>query len=327
MSFKHITIFFAQDGIILTQVYLNWEGSERTLRKHAYLIMAHHRPDLLRLLLNALDDVRNDIYLHIDKKCEINNFDLKVKASRLVLIDRMDITWASYSQVECEYTLFDEAFKHGPYEYYHLLTGASYPLCNQDEMHRFFEDNSGYEFIGFDEKNDYSFRARNIILFSEMGKPDTKVKILKYRLRNVFLSIQQAAKYNRLKKYPNLNAYVIKKGLAYVSVTNDFVSLLLKNRGDVEKLLNHSVSGDEVFIQTIAYNSQFKDKIYDLEDEFEGAMREVTWDDRFGIRDGHNFTINDLDFLLKSKKKFALKFEGKDGVRLINEIKRHKNIG
>ena len=33
--------------------------------KHAYLILAHHEPEVLQLLLTALDDARNDIFLHM----------------------------------------------------------------------------------------------------------------------------------------------------------------------------------------------------------------------------------------------------------------------
>ena len=34
--------------------------------KHAFLIIAHHEERILRVLLDMLDDARNDIYLHID---------------------------------------------------------------------------------------------------------------------------------------------------------------------------------------------------------------------------------------------------------------------
>lgn len=37
--------------------------------KHAYLIMAHNQWEVLAQLLEVIDDPRNDIYLHIDKKC------------------------------------------------------------------------------------------------------------------------------------------------------------------------------------------------------------------------------------------------------------------
>ena len=60
--------------------------------RHAYLIMAHHRPDLLRKLLDAIDDSRNDVFLHIDKK-SVDTFDLKMKDARLYLIESMDVRW------------------------------------------------------------------------------------------------------------------------------------------------------------------------------------------------------------------------------------------
>ncbi len=41
--------------------------------KHAYLIMAHNQWECLFELLKALDDPRNDIFLHIDKKRPLRN--------------------------------------------------------------------------------------------------------------------------------------------------------------------------------------------------------------------------------------------------------------
>ena len=42
------------------------------MKKHAYLIMAHNNPYILKKLLNLIDDKRNDIYLHIDTYIPIN---------------------------------------------------------------------------------------------------------------------------------------------------------------------------------------------------------------------------------------------------------------
>ena len=41
--------------------------------KHAYCILAHNNWSQLQLLLNNLDDDRNDIYLHVDLK-SLENF-------------------------------------------------------------------------------------------------------------------------------------------------------------------------------------------------------------------------------------------------------------
>ena len=43
------------------------------MKKHAYLILAHNNFYCLERLLKLLDDERNDIFLHVDKK--VKNFD------------------------------------------------------------------------------------------------------------------------------------------------------------------------------------------------------------------------------------------------------------
>ena len=44
------------------------------MKKHAYLIIAHNNWKILERLLILLDDNRNDIYLHIDRKSDLINF-------------------------------------------------------------------------------------------------------------------------------------------------------------------------------------------------------------------------------------------------------------
>ena len=39
-----------------------------TNKRHAYLIIAHNKFNQLRELLSLIDDYRNDIYVHIDKR-------------------------------------------------------------------------------------------------------------------------------------------------------------------------------------------------------------------------------------------------------------------
>ena len=45
------------------------------MNKHAYLIVAHNNFYILEKLIRLIDDTRNDIYLHIDKKTK--NFDFE----------------------------------------------------------------------------------------------------------------------------------------------------------------------------------------------------------------------------------------------------------
>lgn len=42
------------------------------MNKHAYLIIAHNEPYLLETLVNLIDDERNDIFIAVDKRTDIN---------------------------------------------------------------------------------------------------------------------------------------------------------------------------------------------------------------------------------------------------------------
>ena len=52
--------------------------------KHAYLILAHNEFGLLQTLICYLDDERNDIYVHIDRK---------VKELPTLKVEKANILW------------------------------------------------------------------------------------------------------------------------------------------------------------------------------------------------------------------------------------------
>ncbi|MCM1284182.1 MAG: beta-1,6-N-acetylglucosaminyltransferase [Roseburia sp.] len=279
--------------------------------------MAHHRPDLLQKLLDAIDDCRNDIFVHIDKKSTLEAECFKVKNAKLFFIKRINVNWAGYSQVECEYRLLEAAISTGVHAYYHFLTGVSYPLWNQDYLHTFFAKRPEVEYIGFDNASDYSGRVRYYYLFAEHGKLKGISGRLVYYLRKVLLFLQKVGRVDRIRT-TNL---IIKKGCAYWSITDQFARFVLDQEPMVRSLFKYTMYGDEVFIQTLAYNSTFRENIYNLENEYNGAMREVAWPSTvLAGRPGCNFNLNDLEYLLNSSRLFALKFESSDGLELINRI-------
>ena len=82
-----------------------------TNHRHAYLIMAHNEWSLLNVLLSLLDDDRNDIYLHIDKKVKQMPELYQPKHSTLYYTPkRYDVRWGDVSQIHSEMELFKTAF-------------------------------------------------------------------------------------------------------------------------------------------------------------------------------------------------------------------------
>lgn len=63
--------------------------------KHAYLIMAHNQSELLKKLLTVLDNERNDIFLHVDKKSDLDldDFSHCCKKSSIFFTDRINVYW------------------------------------------------------------------------------------------------------------------------------------------------------------------------------------------------------------------------------------------
>lgn len=293
--------------------------------KHAYLIMAHTDYPILIELIKALDDLRNDIYLHIDLKAveaPLSSLKAVLKYSGLYLVDRMSVNWGGPSQIKCELFLMQSAIQ-GHYAYYHLLTGQTYPLKSQEYIHGFFDANQGKEFIGFDNSKDYSDRVRYVHLFPEIGKATTKLKQFQFGLRNKFIQLQKVFRYER----PQTRGKNFKKGLVYWSLTEEAVQFLLDKKEEILSVYNESTCADELFAQTILYNSKFRDVIFSLDNQYESCSRLIkpvrSWGNHSDIIKSENsFTIKDIELLLNTDKMFGLKFCGESGLEVIEELKK-----
>ena len=282
--------------------------------KHAYLILAHSSKILLRELIKALDDVRNDIYVHLDKKADFDILDFTTQYSTLYILPiRLDARWGDYSLVEVELRLMAEASSKFSYSYYHLLSGVDFPIASQNEIHNFFNKHKGKEFIGFANHTpeaELKWRSQHYFLFSR----NFNTKNLCVRLiRRVFADIQTMLGF---KRYPN----EIKKGCQWCSITNEFVIYLLSNKDYIYKNFNHTYCPDELVIQTLCWNSPFKYKVYNLEDEFKGCLRYINWDDG----EIHLMDSVDPEKMVQSEYLFARKFSEK-GLDNILKIKKMYN--
>ena len=144
--------------------------------KFAYLVMAHHRFDVLQELLKDLDDSRNNIFLHIDKKTKnipIERLKGCVKKASLKFIKPAKVYWGHSSQIECVLNLLKEACCEGYHDYYHLLVGVEFPIVSQDAMYDFFEANNGKEFVGFDNHDKFFLdRVKYYYIFGKYARSD-----------------------------------------------------------------------------------------------------------------------------------------------------------
>lgn len=276
------------------------------MKKHAYLIICHHEPEVLQLLVNAIDDLRNDIYIHFDKKFKASPY-LQVRYSKLFVLEkRIDVRWGDYSQIKAELLLFESAFRNSSYSYYHLLSGVDFPIKSQNYIHSFFEKNNGMEFIGFTQGNvddEIDQKVRRFHLFpKEYRNTEGVCGLLIRGLRKGFLKLQKLIGLRRNKNI------VFKKGTNWVSVTSNFVEFLLSQKEVIERLYTYTFCADEVYKQTLCWNSSFKNNVYDLYNSGNSSKRMIQWVNNVLV----DWDINDVDYLFDSTGLFARKFSNKN---------------
>ena len=270
--------------------------------RHAYLIMVHHEFEILQHLLTALDDERNDLYIHVDKQVDTLPILHTKKAGLVVLENRIRVYWGDVSQVAAELRLFDAASKNGPYTYHHVLSGVDMPLKSQDYIHNFFALHQGKEFIGFTQGNlaeQIDRKVRRYHLFPRHFRAKQRpLDVSRAFLRALCLRLQYLSGYRRHTKM------TFKKGTSWVSVTSHFVDLLLACKTEIMQLYQNSFCADEIFIHTFCWTSVFRERLFDPADEGHGCMRLVQW--RNGqIVDWEN---KDYELLMNSDALFARKF-------------------
>lgn len=287
--------------------------------KHAYIIMAHNKFDILYELLKDLDDERNNIFLHIDSKSK--GFDSKyameiIKKGKLYLVDRMNVHWGGFSQIECIVKMLKYASNIGYHEYYHFMVGVEFPLKNQNFIHKFFDENEGKEFIGFDWKDfNYLDRIKYYHPFNEYGRNNNIIQKILNKFRISCVAIQKLFKVNLIRKY---NIKFV-KGNANWSITQDLVDFILSKENEIYHIYKHSFCADEIFIHSIVYNSNFINNVYDIQDEYHSSMRLQNWNNQY-----NRYCLKDLSILINSNRLFARKIDGEDALELIDAIRKNR---
>lgn len=298
--------------------------------RHAYCIMTHADPYCLQTLISLLDDRRNDLYIHADKKSPDSLLSgLKTEQSSLYIVPkekRIDVRWGGLSQVKAELLLFKEVSLNGNYDFIHLISGADLPLKSQDKIHDFFRKIPvGSNFVTFSHgrhieenllfKTNYwhpyieNQRLRkdgNLfhLLFDSYAKVIRKVSVTTQKL----LGIKR-----------NWKDQELKKGSQWVSISSDFAKYLVEKEEFILKRFRNVICPDEIFLQTLLYNSGFKDTIRDYEGKSDETIRKIDW-----LR-GTPYTWEEKDFqeLIESPSLFARKFSSSTDKAIIDLVKNH----
>lgn len=267
------------------------------MKKHAFLIIAHNEFDVLQRLIDALDDVRVDFYVHIDEKVrdlpKLSSHDSKIFFTK----QRVDTRWGDYSQIETELALFSEAVKEAEYSFYHLISGVHYPLMTVDSILGYYAQYEGKNVMnGLCQSTlrqetlklrHYNFFTRH---FSYGSRFSRKVYQRLWRLSD---AIQGTL---GVRRNPGVSFY---KAANWVTMSTEGIHYIVEHAETIKSLFHNTFCGDEYFVPTMLLASPLKDSV--VNDE--GILMQVMGDSSPKV-----LTFDDIDAIMSSGCVFARKF-------------------
>lgn len=272
--------------------------------KHAFLIIAHNKFNQLQLLLNLLDDERNDIYVHIDKKVR-DLPHLYTKLAELnILKNRIDVRWGDVSQIETELLLFETALNNGNYSCFHLISGVDLPIKTNNYIHEFIDKHPNTEFVGFCPTPP-PFIENKFCKYHFFTKNYKNNNIIMHYVYVILRSIIEPI-FNLF--YKRVSTFELKKGAQWVSITQNFCKYIVNKKTEIIKRCQNTCCCDEIVLQTLLWNSPYKKNIYNINDEYKGCLRLIDWKRGNPYVFGKDFQ-SDKKMIESSDSLFARKFD------------------
>lgn len=289
------------------------------MSKQAILIQCHKNPEQVNMLLDALQHPDVDIYIHVDKKSSISS-QLKTSPQIHILPDkyRVDVQWATFSQVRATLNLLRYASHHEKYEHYWLCSGQDYPIKPVDEIVRFLHSKPDTNFIQiWNSKNsiggaENNYDKRTAIYFPAFVLGNSAVKrIAKRALVELTGGWNRTFSLFRRKAPDNVKFFFGSSWICFSGEMEEWMESYLKAHPEYIQFYRNVNCPDECFFQTLVMNSPYKDKREDY-------LHYVDWSE--GGNSPKTLTIDDYGKLLVSDKLMARKFDTEVDRRIIDEI-------
>jgi hypothetical protein len=282
----------------------------------AHLIIAHKNPTQLLRLVKRLQDPHFDIYIHIDRKVNICEFQMLKEIPNVFFIERrVLIRWGGNSTLMAIINSMQEVLgKENRYDFINLLSAQDYPLKSSEEIVEFLKANIRYNFISFDVARQSKWWREAVARFEKYHLTDVPIKG-KYFFQSII---------NRLapkRKFPgHMELYGSEKS-AWWTVSGEcakFVIQEVTGNRRLRSFLRYCWGTDEFVVATIIMNSPFRHYTYN------NNLRYIDWSE--GNPNPKILTKEDLPNLKNSNMLFARKFDIDVDHTILDEIDQYNQV-
>jgi len=272
----------------------------------AHLILAHKNPSQLEKLIIALQHPAFFLYIHVDKKADIEAFEHLLKYNNVFFIKkRTKIFWAGYGTIQATINGIEEILP-AKYDYINVISGQDFPLKTAKEIYQFFLDNNVKEFI----------TCKSV----EHEWQEADVRMKKYHLINWKIpgKFQLEKIINKVlpeRKFP-LNYVMVGRSNWFAVTFNaaKYIIDFLNAHPEVVRFFKYSWGADELIFSSILYNSSFKNNIQE-------NFIYVDWSEK----KAHPKILKTEDYnsLISSDKLFARKFDANEDANIIDMLEKY----
>ena len=245
--------------------------------KLIYCIITHRNTAILREFIKIMSK-SNEIYLHIDKKSKMKDFKEYENIKNVNIIKkRINVKWGSFSQVKATLLMLNE-IEEKDYDYVSLVSGDCLPTNSDKKIKDRLKIDYGKEFIGWQKSfsvKELNDRVKYKYLSCHYKKTknniDKKIINIHHKYRKVFIN----KSYKFLPKlYKGNQWFTISKQCV------DYILEYLKENKYYIKAFKKSLCSDEMFFQTIIFNSKFREKVYMIDEASNSnimSLRYIDW--------------------------------------------------
>ena len=308
----------------------------------AYCLIVWNKPELLKRIVDRLNQPNVHFYIHVDKK---SMYVAEFKAifqhyENVSILSVYAVFWGGISQVKTHLHMLQLAVaSKQDFKYFVLLSGQDYPIKTNEYINTFFASNN-CDFLSYNRIEDldpsykYKYTHRHFLEFKYLNPKDPH---LNKSLYYIYHGLQ-----NRLRKYlphrsfyKNFTPYFGSTWTALTQQTVQFVLDFVDNNPDYVTYMSYVEFPSELFIHNIILNTERRTNVYDYEKFIEwlktkkegekftpvySSLKFMDWSDRGNASKPAVLDITYFDQIKANHNLFARKVDDKISTALLHKI-------
>jgi len=218
--------------------------------KYAICILAHKAPEHLERVVKKIKAENTQIYIHLDKKCDISDFNHIQNVT--FICKREKVYWGGRSMVRAMLNLIEYVVSKTDCDYILFISGEDYPVVLPKDYNKYIDSKKNYLEYKKLPKDDWYMSGMNRIMYYYL------FRCPKSLLSQICIKVQKLAGIKRnIDKLP----FDVYGGSQWININRTAAEYIMNNWKSYFSFFRFCMIPDEMFFQTIILNSELKNSV------------------------------------------------------------------